>query len=249
MEREKIADLKLLIDQFKSHPSLLHTPSLHFFRNYVQSLGAAIPPDSKSSSHVLPDDESEDEIVESDIELDETDVVEPDDEPPLSMGDPSAEVSDEDRDMAQTLKSKALVVLGEGQLDEALGLLTEAIILNPCSAMLYATRGTALLKLKKPNAAVQDANTALQINPDSAKAYKVRGMAKAMLGKWEDAGKDLQIASKLDYDVETDSVLRKVESNTNKIDSHRRKYERLRNERELKKIEWEKQQQHEAQDM
>ncbi|MGV7354938.1 hypothetical protein PJM26_31095, partial [Mycobacterium kansasii] len=75
-----------MIQQLISDPCLLHHPSLHFFRTYLQSLGARIPPLSKSSSHVIPDDEAEDPIVESDIELDETDVVEPDNDPPLEMG-------------------------------------------------------------------------------------------------------------------------------------------------------------------
>lgn len=50
----------------------------------------------------------------------------------------------------------------------------------------------------------------LQINPDSAKGYKSRGIARAMLGQWEEAAKDLHTASKLDYDEEISSVLKKV---------------------------------------
>ena len=50
-----------------------------------------------------------------------------------------------------------------------------------------------------------------QINPDSAKGYKTRGIAFSMLGKWEEAAKDLHVASKLDYDEEISSVLKKVE--------------------------------------
>lgn len=49
-----------------------------------------------------------------------------------------------------------------------------------------------------------------QINPDSAKGYKSRGIARAMLGQWEEAAKDLHLASKLDYDEEINSVLKKV---------------------------------------
>lgn len=52
----------------------------------------------------------------------------------------------------------------------------------------------------------------VQINPDSAKGYKTRGMAQAMLGQWEEAAKDLHLASKLDYDEEINSVLKKVSS-------------------------------------
>lgn len=81
------------------------------------------------------------------------------------MGDPSIENSEENHDAAQTLKSKAVVALSEGmliiflcywiisplqlislkligQLDKAISHLTEAVTLNPHSAILYATRGT-----------------------------------------------------------------------------------------------------------
>ncbi|RRT47960.1 hypothetical protein B296_00037336 [Ensete ventricosum] len=62
-----------------------------------------------------------------------------------------------------------------------------------------------------------------------------------MLGKWEEAAKDLHVASKLDYDEEISSVLKKVEPNAHKIEEHRRKYDRLRKEREDKKVERERQ--------
>uniref|UniRef100_A0A0D3H6N1 TPR repeat-containing thioredoxin TDX n=2 Tax=Oryza barthii TaxID=65489 RepID=A0A0D3H6N1_9ORYZ len=168
----------------------------------------------------------EDEIMESDIEL-EGEAVEPDNDPPQKMGDPSVEVSDEKR-----------------KLDEAIEHLTEAIVLNPTSAIAYATRAVIFVKSKKPNAAIRDADAALKINPDSAKGYKSRGMAKAMLGKWEEAAQDLRMAAKLDYDEEIGAELKKVEPNVLKIEEHRKKYERLRKERDIKKAEMEKQRKH-----
>lgn len=95
-----------------------------------------------------------------------------------------------------------------------------------------------------------------------------------MLGQWEEAASDLHVASKLDYDEEIGSVLKKVnclcllggvlyqlfsssfviihlnpqvEPNAHKIEEHRRKYERLRKERALMKVERERQQRTEAQ--
>lgn len=78
-----------------------------------------------------------------------------------------------------------------GKFDEAIEHLTKAVMLNPTSAILYATRGnclllgslslfgwmwviilnicdcyptaTVFLKVKKPNAAIRDANVALQV--------------------------------------------------------------------------------------
>ncbi|KHG03252.1 TPR repeat-containing thioredoxin TDX -like protein [Gossypium arboreum] len=240
MDASKVADLKLLVDQCKSNPSIIHTPSLSFFKSYLLSLGAQIPTDPRTdrggvkmaepeqhSDDKKPyfSNEEDDDIIESDVELDNNGVVEPDNNPPQKMGDPSVE------------------------LDEAIDYLTEAIMLNPTSAILYATRASVFVKLSQPNAAIRDADAALKINPDSAKGYKVRGMARAMLGQWEEAASDLHVASKLDYDEEIGSVLKKVEPNAHKIEEHRRKYERLRKERELKRSERQRQQKKaEAQD-
>ncbi|CAI0413634.1 unnamed protein product [Linum tenue] len=100
---------------------------------------------------------------------------------------------------------------------------------------------TVYIKMKKPNAAIRDANAALEINPDSAKGYKARGMAHSLLGQWEEAAKDLHVASKLDYDEEISAVLKKVEPNAHKLEEHRRKYDRLRKEREDRKAEKDRQ--------
>lgn len=140
------------------------------------------------------------------------------------MGDPSIEVTEENRDAAQISKSQAMDSISEGKLSvsccsnisdlaghattsvcvtgklqEAIDHLTEAIMLNPSSAILYATRGKSLhvkhldvssaflsllsifpflflpwklkalltasvyAKLNKPNAAIRDADAALQV--------------------------------------------------------------------------------------
>lgn len=134
------------------------------------------------------------------------------------MGDSSIEVTEESQVAAQLLKSKAMGAVSEGiflclasiscvvfiicllvkiiltyscsgNLDEAINYLTEAIMLNPKSAILYATRGnnqghnslfrflcfasylqmsgsiaaSVFIKLTKPNAAIRDANAALEV--------------------------------------------------------------------------------------
>ncbi|XWS37561.1 hypothetical protein CRYUN_Cryun19dG0054000 [Craigia yunnanensis] len=255
MDASKVADLKLFVDQCKSNPSIIHNPSLSFFKSYLQSLifyanlqdkgGVNMAEPELHSDAKKPNfsNEEDDDIVESDVELDNTGVVEPDNNPPQKMGDPSVEVTDDKRDAAQTEKLKAVDAISEGKLDKAKDYLTEAILLNPTSAIFYATRASVFVKLSKPNAAIHDADAALEINPDLAKGYKVRGMARAMLGLWEEAARDLHLASKLDYDEEIGSALKKVEPNAHKIEEHRRKYERLRKERELKRNEHQRQQQ------
>ncbi|XP_071723922.1 FAM10 family protein At4g22670-like isoform X2 [Rutidosis leptorrhynchoides] len=254
MDPAKVDQLKQFVDTCKSNPAVLADPSLAFFRDYLESLGAQVPPAAKShvfdesdedmeeneGGHVkVEQEEEEEEIIESDIEL-EGETVEPDDEPPQKMGDPSLEVTEENRDASQAAKAQAMEFLSEGNLEEAIEHLTQAITLNPTSAIMYGTRATVYIKMKKPNAAIRDANAALEINPDSAKGYKARGMARAMLGQWEEAAKDLHLASKLDYDEEINAVLKKVEPNAHRIEEHRRKYDRLRKEREERKIQRER---------
>ncbi|KAM6592402.1 hypothetical protein CsatA_000105 [Cannabis sativa] len=261
MDSVKLAELEQFITRCKSNPSLLHNPSLAFFKSYLQSLGAQIPsdPDTDKFRNSTEDTKEktdtkkhdsfgeDDAIVESDVELDDSDVVEPDNEPPQKMGDLSVEVTEEMQDAAQDAKSKAMNAISEGKLDEAIDHITQAITLNPKSAIFYATRASIFVKLKKPNAAIRDANAALEINPDSAKGYKIRGMARALLGHWEEAARDLHVASNIDFDEEIDFALKKIEPNAQKIEEHRRKYERLRKAKEARKAECEKQRQFEAQ--
>ncbi|KAG1362449.1 FAM10 family protein [Cocos nucifera] len=270
MDAAKVEELRVFVEQCKKNPAILSDPSIAFFRDYLESLGAKLPPaaykpgesprtrdarsqmvdemdedldedDLNAKDPASVEHESDDEIVESDIEL-EGETVEPDNDAPQKMGDPSTEVTEESRDASQEAKGKAMEAISDGKLDEAIEHLTEAILLNPTSAIMYATRASVYIKMKKPNAAIRDANAALEINPDSAKGYKSRGMALAMLGKWEEAAKDLHLASKLDYDEEINAVLKKVEPNKHKIEEHHRKYDRLRKEREERKIEHERQQ-------
>ncbi|XP_042017575.1 TPR repeat-containing thioredoxin TDX-like [Salvia splendens] len=181
------------------------------------------------------------EIVESDVELDNSDVVEPDYDPPLQMGDPSVEVNEADREGALVQKAMAMdAAFLEGNLVKAMSHLTEAVVLNPKSAMLYASRASMFVKLKKPKAAIRDADAALKIDDELFKGYKARGMAKGMLGLWEDAARDLHMARKFDFDEETTVMLKKVESNRKKIAEHRQKYEKLQKASEQRKAEVER---------
>ncbi|KAL6493474.1 hypothetical protein OROGR_032253 [Orobanche gracilis] len=209
MDTKRIEELKSFVDHCKQNPTVLHDPPFAFFKNFLQSLGAQIPPSGKMDKgedgeyhrdgNVSRDDDiGNEDIIESDIELDNSDVLEPDNDPPQVMGNSSIEVTEENEEAAQLSKAKAMDLITDGMFHEAIYHLTEAITLNPKSAILYANR-------------------ALQ------------------------AVFDLRVAAKLDFDEEIGSVLKKVEPNAKKIESHRLKYERLRKEEELRKIELEKQ--------
>ena len=78
------------------------------------------------------------------------------------------------------------------------------------SALTYAKRAECFLKLKKPVAAIKDADAALALNPDSAKALKARGLAQRMLGAWEAAAKDLGAAQGIDFSEEVVQPLKLV---------------------------------------
>eukprot|EP00250_Pteridium_aquilinum_P004891 c15072_g1_i1 orf=276-1421(+) len=262
MDPGKIAQLKAFIQLCDSNPAVLQDPNLRFFRNYLEKLEAKLPPSAygksepskaglgEESDDDMPEleeqsggfksrggafEDSSDTEEESEVELDNSDVVDPDNDAPQQMGDETLEVTEEMRDNAQVAKGKAMEAMAEGDFDTAVSCFTEAILSNPSSAILYANRAGVYVKMKKPNAAIRDADAAIKINPDSAKGYKWRGQAHSMLGHWEDAAKDLHLASRLDYDEEIAVILKKVEPNVHKLEEHRRKYQRLRKEREVKK--------------
>ena len=78
------------------------------------------------------------------------------------------------------------------------------------SALLYAKRAECFLKLKKPNAAIKDADAALALNPDSARALRARGLAQRLLGAWEASAKDLGAAQAIDFSEEIVEPLKLV---------------------------------------
>ncbi|XP_063284238.1 hsc70-interacting protein [Pelobates fuscus] len=120
-----------------------------------------------------------------------------------------------------------------GELQNSIDLFTEAIKLNPLTAILYAKRASVYVMLQRPNAAIRDCNRAIVINPDSAQPYKWRGKAHRLLGHWEEAARDLAMACKLDYDEDASVMLKEVQPRAQKIAEHRRKYERKQAEREI----------------
>lgn len=188
--------------------------------------------DSKKAEETIQTDEPSSE--ESDLEIDNEGVIEPDTDAPQEMGDENVEITEEMMDQANEKKGAAIEALNDGELQKAIDLFTDAIKLNPRLAILYAKRASVFVKLQKPNAAIRDCDRAIDINPDSAQPYKWRGKAHRLLGHWEEAAHDLALACKLDYDEDASAVLKEVQPRAQKIAEHRRKYERKREEREIK---------------
>ncbi|XP_037464935.1 FAM10 family protein At4g22670-like [Triticum dicoccoides] len=53
--------------------------------------------------------------------------------------------------------------MSEGKLEEAVEHLTKAILLNPTSTIMYGTRASVFVKMKKLVAAIRDVNAALEV--------------------------------------------------------------------------------------
>ncbi|KAF0303860.1 Hsc70-interacting protein [Amphibalanus amphitrite] len=223
---EDVQKFKLFIAACDANPALLHLPELEFFRAFLLKHGAKLPekpatpsgagagtgdgaedtaaPEPETEQEPEPEEEQESE--ESDLELDNTGVIEPEPDEPQPMGDTSKEVTEADMDAANEKRSEAAAAFAEGEHQKAVDLYTEAIELNPGSALFHAKRAACYLKIKKPLAAMRDCDKAISINPDSAAAYN-------LLGRWEEAAKDLRTACKLDFDEQADEWLREVTPN------------------------------------
>ncbi|CAI5674619.1 unnamed protein product [Oreochromis niloticus] len=253
MDPRKVAELKGFVQLCEGNPGILHLPEMGFFRTWLLNMGATIPPPPKTSDSCQggcpcgppptaaspPEPEPApavpSESEESEIEIDREGVIEPDTDDPQEMGElQDTEVTEEMMDQANEKKMEAINALGEGDLQKALDLFTEAIKLNPCLGILYAKRASVYIQMQKPNAAIRDCDRAISINPDSAQPYKWRGKAHRLLGHWEEAARDLATACKLDYDEDASAMLKEVQPKANKIIEHRRKYERKREEKEIK---------------
>eukprot|EP00656_Telonema_subtile_P053522 TRINITY_DN7781_c0_g1_i3.p1 TRINITY_DN7781_c0_g1~~TRINITY_DN7781_c0_g1_i3.p1 ORF type:complete len:267 (-),score=97.94 TRINITY_DN7781_c0_g1_i3:163-963(-) len=87
---------------------------------------------------------------------------------------------------------------------------TDAIQLQP-TAMTIAKRAVCLVKLGCAEAALRDADRALELNADSPAANKARARALLKMGKFEDAMHACQLANRLDYDDSIYEIQKKLE--------------------------------------
>ncbi|KAF4671470.1 hypothetical protein FOL47_001522 [Perkinsus chesapeaki] len=273
MDTTKINQLKGFIDTVKANPEMLYRPELGFFKSYLESLGATLPPKTEDTSSAeeeeeeqrmprthethgesspkeTPQEEEEEPIVDppkpdESIFNDPSDPekLEPESEAVPSTGpEDKVELRDDEMDKQNGLKQEATEALEDGDLHKALDKYSEAIDMGGATALLFARRATVLLKLKRPLAAISDADAALKLNPDSGRAYRIRGIANRKLQRWEQAHSDLAAAQNIDFDEATEEVHKYVDEKWDKISQMRREYQnqldennKLRKEREIKK--------------
>ncbi|KAJ8982629.1 hypothetical protein NQ317_002680 [Molorchus minor] len=242
LSKEALDNLKQIIDISQSNPATLHLPELRFLIDFIESFGGKVPDlQNMSSGPKFETKQQPEDIVdepvesdpESEVDFDMKGCVEPDKlDDNQKMGELSKEVSEEDIAKASEKRIEAMSQLLKGDIENAIQLFTQAIELNPNSALLFAKRGQAYLQLTKPNACIRDCTRALEINCDSATAYKFRGRAYRLLGEWELAAKDLRQACNIDYDEQTNEWLKEVTPNAKKIEEHLLKKERKHKEKE-----------------
>lgn len=243
---EELSKLELFIGFCSQKPELLNLPQLKFFKDFIEKLGGKVP---EGSANFGPDDNTEqkpqptnveteppkpESDPESDVDIDDTGCVEPDNDPEQPMGDANKVPTEDELEKAGEFRSQAAAHYSEQRYEDAVAAYEQAILLNPTNALYYAKRGQAYLKLNKPNACIRDCSGALTLNCDSAAAYKFRGRAHRLLGDWQSAAKDLRQACKIDFDEEADEWLREVQPNAKKLEAHKIKQERKKAERLLR---------------
>ena len=88
---------------------------------------------------------------------------------------------------ATQLKDQGNAALAAGRLDEAVGLYSEALAIDPENHVLYSNRSAAYAKAGKYLEALQDAEKTVAIKPDWGKGYSRKGAALSYLGRDSEA--------------------------------------------------------------
>jgi len=242
LDNNKVTELRGFIDLLESNPNLIHSEDLGFFREYLTSMGAHIPP--VHSGHDDGDDEFHDvedirpeEPKESDF-FDDSDSGKIDAEtetmPPTAQ---PRELSESDQDRLNDLKAKATDAVEDCDRAKALLFLNDAVSMGGSTAMLLTRRADILLKQKRPLAAIADCDAALSLNPDSGKAYRIRGLAYRALQRWERSHADLAMAQTIDFDDSVEDVKKFVDEKWKIISNAKREYKLKLDEYNKKKAE------------
>ena len=104
-----------------------------------------------------------------------------------------------DEEAAMEAKMAAAEAMANGDFEAAVAGYSKSLAAAP-SALTFAKRAEALLKLGLPTAAIADCEKAKELNPDSAKPYKVAAKALAKKGEFAAAYSKVCVAMKIDYD-------------------------------------------------
>jgi tetratricopeptide (TPR) repeat protein len=95
---------------------------------------------------------------------------------------------------------EGMIFLKEGKLDQALELLTTALIENPNHPDILSDRGVVYIHLNRKDDALQAFDSSLNLQPDYAYRYSSRAYARAFFGDIDAAILDYEKAVELDKD-------------------------------------------------
>ena len=101
---------------------------------------------------------------------------------------------DLDLDLDLSIALRLSLSLSLARYEQATERYTSALERTPRSAVLYANRGLALLKLGAEAEAEQDCDAALMIEPTYVKARMRRAQARRALGNYDGALEDIEVA-------------------------------------------------------
>ncbi|OIV92245.1 hypothetical protein TanjilG_00263 [Lupinus angustifolius] len=98
---------------------------------------------------------------------------------------------------AEELKLLANEAFSARKYSQAIDLYTQAIELKSESAVYWANRAFAHIRLEEYGSAIEDATKAIEVDPKYSKGYYRRGAAHLGLGKFKEALKDFQQVKKM----------------------------------------------------
>jgi len=127
-----------------------------------------------------------------------------------------AELGEVSEEEAMEAKMAAAEAMGNGEFAAAAAAYSKALVAMP-SALAYAKRAEALLRLGHLDAAAADCDKALEMNPDSAKAYKVSARAAVKLGYFQKAFQQLCVGNKIDYDEDSAALQKALKAKCDKM--------------------------------
>lgn len=125
----------------------------------------------------------------------------------LSLGDPFKQHNDEAFEEAMKLRARALDSYPE-KLNTAILLLTDAINLCPCSAMMLMSRAQVLFDIGEMTAAIRDLKAATERSPTHVGSFRLLGKAYSYLCHYGDALAAYQKAQSLDYSKDVAEIIK-----------------------------------------
>ncbi|XP_030405258.1 hsc70-interacting protein-like [Gopherus evgoodei] len=170
MDLRRLKKLQALVHLYRQDPDLLRAKQLSLLCDNVKIIGDPISllQYNTSIEKTSKKEEESPEAAESDLEIEDDGVIEPDLDDPQEMGDEYLEKTNKMIDQTNEKREHTFASLNEGEFQKAIDLFTDAVRLNPHFNLLYVNRASVFVKLQKPNAAIRDCDRACELNPSSA---------------------------------------------------------------------------------